>query len=468
MHGRVRGRTDEDYGPIPAGTPYEASDPRLGLWVLATPRRLGARLPRARSSAPSTPRTASATGPNTAGSASCSACRDDSMPATFADLRDYIDGRLTDGSLWISEERREAAKQMVLSPPPFGGLRRAAVIPLHETIKLISVGMLPAEVRKLLGFSWDPAREALLRSTLLQLRLGSRFWPDAVRLHPAARAEAGEPLRRPRRLSQPEDDRPRPRSRAACPRAAAHPEPLGDGDRGGVVGGDHRGEVGERRSRGGPSRGRRAPPRWRRRARGPPAPGPSRPRPRRTRASGCRPAAAEEGAALAVEDRQPPVAALGPFALATCRSIRRRPRASTSRRTRRTSGSSWMATRSSRSPAATGRMISRSVVSPSATVSAPSTRAAGAVHRIGRLTRAAAPGVGSTEPPARASRAPPSQPRRDRDALRDRRNREQRRHQDPLQRPRLRQADRPDPRLPAGRQLLGETGAASCWRPATG
>jgi uncharacterized protein (DUF2236 family) len=52
--------------------------------------------------------------------------------------------------------------------------------------------MLPAEIRRLLGFSWDPAREALLRSALLQLRLGSRFWPDPVRRHPAARAEAGE------------------------------------------------------------------------------------------------------------------------------------------------------------------------------------------------------------------------------------------------------------------------------------
>jgi uncharacterized protein (DUF2236 family) len=192
MHRRVRGRTEEDYGPIPAGSLYEAADPRLGLWVLASLadsavvyherifgeldggdrerywteyRRVGELL----------------------------GLPPDSMPTTYADLRDYISGRLTDGSLWISDERREAAKQMVLSPPPFGPLLRAAVLPLHETIKLVSVGMLPAEVRKLLGYSWDPAREALLRSTLLQLRLGSRFWPDAVRLHPAARAEAGEP-----------------------------------------------------------------------------------------------------------------------------------------------------------------------------------------------------------------------------------------------------------------------------------
>ena len=80
---------------------------------------------------------------------------------------------------------------MVLSPP-FGGLMRVAITPVHETLKLISIGMLPAEIRRLLGFSWDPAREALLRSALLQLRFGSRFWPDPVRLHPAARAEAGE------------------------------------------------------------------------------------------------------------------------------------------------------------------------------------------------------------------------------------------------------------------------------------
>jgi uncharacterized protein (DUF2236 family) len=190
MHGRVKGVTDEDYGPIPAGTPYAASDPALGLWVLATLadsalvyherifgslgdadrerywreyRRVGALL----------------------------GLPDDAMPATVGDLRDYVHGRLTDGSLFVDDERREAAKQMVLAPP-FSGLMRAAITPLHETIKLISIGMLPAEIRRLLGFSWDPAREALLRSALLQLRVAARFWPEPVRLHPAARADAGE------------------------------------------------------------------------------------------------------------------------------------------------------------------------------------------------------------------------------------------------------------------------------------
>jgi uncharacterized protein (DUF2236 family) len=191
MHRRVHGVTDQDYGPIPAGTPYAASDPQLGLWVLATladsaliyhERVFGSLDPddRARYWAEYR-RVGELLG-----------LPDDAMPGTVGDLRDYMDGRLTDGSLWINEERREATKKMLLSPP-YTGVLRVAVAPIHETIKLVSVGMLPSRVRELLGFSWDPAREALLRSTLLQLRLGSRFWPESVRLHPAARGEAGEP-----------------------------------------------------------------------------------------------------------------------------------------------------------------------------------------------------------------------------------------------------------------------------------
>jgi len=190
MHRRVRGVTEEDYGPIAAGTPYDASDPRLGLWVLATladsallyyERVIGAlgRGDRERYWAEYR-RVGELLG-----------LPPDAMPATVADLRDYVDGRLDDGSLWIDEDRRERAKKMLLEPP-FTGFMRVAITPIHETIKLISVGMLPSRIRSMLGFSWDPAREALLRSYLIHLRLGTRFWPDAVRLHPAARADAGE------------------------------------------------------------------------------------------------------------------------------------------------------------------------------------------------------------------------------------------------------------------------------------
>jgi uncharacterized protein (DUF2236 family) len=190
MHERVKGKTPADYGPIPKGTPYAASDPKLGLWVLATladsavayyERIFGGLSSEDRERYWSEYRRVGGLLGLPPGS----------MPATFADLRDYVDGRLGDGSLWISDDRREQAERMILEPP-YSGWMRAAFLPLTETVRLISVGLLPAEIRRLYGFSWDPGREALLRSALIQLRVGTRFWPDAVRLHPAARAAAGE------------------------------------------------------------------------------------------------------------------------------------------------------------------------------------------------------------------------------------------------------------------------------------
>jgi uncharacterized protein (DUF2236 family) len=190
MHRRVKGKTPERYGPIAKGTPYDASDPELGLWVLATladsalvyyERILGGLAAEERERYWAEYRRVG----------ELLGLPPDSMPATHAGLKEYIDGRLGDGSLWISDERREQAVAMILEPP-YTGLLRAAVIPVTETVRLISTGLLPPEIRRLFGFGWDPGREALLRSTLLQLRVGTRFWPDAVRLHPAARLPAGE------------------------------------------------------------------------------------------------------------------------------------------------------------------------------------------------------------------------------------------------------------------------------------
>lgn len=190
MHKRVRGKTVVRYGPIPKGTMYSASDSELGLWVLATladsalvyyERIFGGLAPEERERYWSEYRQVG----------ELLGLPPDSMPGTCEGLREYIAGRLGDGGLWISDERREQAVQMILEPP-FTGLLRTAVIPLTETLRLISVGLLPAEIRRLYGFSWDPGREALLRSALLQLRVGTRFWPDAIRLHPAARLTAGE------------------------------------------------------------------------------------------------------------------------------------------------------------------------------------------------------------------------------------------------------------------------------------
>jgi uncharacterized protein (DUF2236 family) len=185
MHDRVNGKVIEDYGPIEAGTRYAASDPELMLWTLATladsallyqERIFGSLEDHERESYWSDYRQIG----------ELLGMPPDSMPASEPELRSYVRGRLDDGSLYISDEVRERSKSIIFDPP-FSGWLKLVLTPVSEAIKLSSVGFLPAQIREMYGFSWDPARETLLRSSLLQLRIASRVWPDYVRLHPAAR-----------------------------------------------------------------------------------------------------------------------------------------------------------------------------------------------------------------------------------------------------------------------------------------
>jgi uncharacterized protein (DUF2236 family) len=188
MHDRVNGKVIEDYGPVKAGSRYSASDPQLMLWTLATladsallyqERIFGSLSDEEREAYWSEYRQIG----------TLLGMPADSMPASEPDLRAYVSGRLDDGSLYISEEVGERSKAIIFDPP-FSGWLKLVLTPVSEAIKLSSVGFLPPQIREMYGFGWDPARETLLRSSLLQLRIASRVWPDAVRLHPAARETA--------------------------------------------------------------------------------------------------------------------------------------------------------------------------------------------------------------------------------------------------------------------------------------
>jgi uncharacterized protein (DUF2236 family) len=188
MHDRVQGKTSEDYGPVPAGTPYSASDPDLMLWTLATLADsalvyyegfIGSLEPDERQAYWSDYREIGR----------LLGMPDESMPETESGMREYVSSRLTDGSLHISGTIRDRATAIIFDPP-FEGWTRLALTPLTEAVKLSSIGFLPHEIREMYGFSWDPARAALLRTSALQVRLAVGTWPDLVRLHPAARQQA--------------------------------------------------------------------------------------------------------------------------------------------------------------------------------------------------------------------------------------------------------------------------------------
>src|SRR3954463_1627538 len=156
MHRRVSGELAEPAGRFPAGTPYAADDPVLLLWILAAivdssllvydkyARRLS-----------DEERDAYWQDYRVIGM--LFGLLPEEMPPDIAAFDAYMEGMLTGGDLHITPHARELAINIVLHPPV--PLR---VRPLVELGHQITVGLLPAEIRRGYGFSWDPARSVAL------------------------------------------------------------------------------------------------------------------------------------------------------------------------------------------------------------------------------------------------------------------------------------------------------------------
>ena len=156
MHRRVHGELSEPAGHFPAGTPYAADDPELLLWILAAivdssllvygkyVRRLS------RDEREAYWQDYKLIGRQFG-------LADDEMPDTIEDFDAYMAGMLDSGDLHITPQARELAIEIVMRPPV--PLR---VRPLLELANQITVGLLPGEIRRGYGLSWDPARSVAL------------------------------------------------------------------------------------------------------------------------------------------------------------------------------------------------------------------------------------------------------------------------------------------------------------------
>ena len=157
IHSRVRGELAKPAGRFPAGTPFAADDPDLLLWVLATlvdsALVVYERYVRSLSHAE---RDAYWQDYRVVGR--LFGLRDDEMPADIdafdAYMRDMLDGP----DLYVTSAARELAVKIVLQPPvPL--IRR----PVLELVNFVTVGLLPAQLRRQYGLSWDPLRSVMLR-----------------------------------------------------------------------------------------------------------------------------------------------------------------------------------------------------------------------------------------------------------------------------------------------------------------
>jgi uncharacterized protein (DUF2236 family) len=157
IHRRVHGELAKPAGRFPAGTPYAADDPELLLWVLATlvdsalvvyERYVG--------SLSTAERDAYWQDYRVVGG--LFGLKDAEMPADIGAFDDYMRDMLEGPDLYVTSAAREVAVKIVLQPPvPL--IRR----PVLELVNFITVGLLPAQLRRQYGLSWDPLRSLMLR-----------------------------------------------------------------------------------------------------------------------------------------------------------------------------------------------------------------------------------------------------------------------------------------------------------------
>jgi uncharacterized protein (DUF2236 family) len=157
IHRRIRGELAEPAGRFAAGTPYAADDPALLLWILATLVDSGLVVYQ-RYVRGLTRDERDAYWRDFRVFGRMFGLREQDMPGTIEGFDEYMRGMLVSGDLHVTPEAREVAIQIVMRPPVPLQYR-----PLLELANFVTVGLLPREIRRQYGFSWDPARAIALR-----------------------------------------------------------------------------------------------------------------------------------------------------------------------------------------------------------------------------------------------------------------------------------------------------------------
>jgi uncharacterized protein (DUF2236 family) len=181
IHTRVKGTTEEAGGRFPAGTPYEANDPELLMWVHATLvetsilvyDRYVARLSiderrgyyeeqKLLGEAFGIPR--------------------ERQPDTYADFNEYMHEMLSGDSIAVTDALRDVVDATLRPDMPL------VARPLIEAMNVATVSMLPSRLREELGLPWSANRERLVAASRVMLRGALPLLPRLLREFPPARS----------------------------------------------------------------------------------------------------------------------------------------------------------------------------------------------------------------------------------------------------------------------------------------
>ena len=179
-HARVRGTLDADIGRYPRGTPYDANDPDLMLWVLATLIDTGLRVYEMLV-APLDAREKRAYYEQAQVTARMFGIPDERIPETWNEFQHYMRDMTDSDALAVGPAALDVAST-IIDPPVVFGLKQAV-----QAANIFTVGLLPPTLREQYGYSWSPIHEAALRAAATAGRLAIPWLPDVVRQMPTAR-----------------------------------------------------------------------------------------------------------------------------------------------------------------------------------------------------------------------------------------------------------------------------------------
>jgi uncharacterized protein (DUF2236 family) len=179
VHARVHGILPEAIGRFPRGTPYDAMDPALRLWVHATLidtglvvyQRFVTPLPHARQAE---------YWADSRAVARLLGIPESMIPTTLDDFREYLTRTLI-RDVAVGPVSRALARLIFRS----GG---AMLAPAMALFRLVTIGLLPPEVRRQFGYRWSPGHERLLGAFAAVVRAAVPVMPRVLRVAPAARA----------------------------------------------------------------------------------------------------------------------------------------------------------------------------------------------------------------------------------------------------------------------------------------
>jgi uncharacterized protein (DUF2236 family) len=186
MHKNATGTLPKGAGRFPKGTPYSAADPELLFWVwgslvdsclLVYENYVGALTADEKQAYWEDQRFVGKQ----------FGIPYKAMPKRVEELGEYVQGVVTSGDLFVTGDALDTAKNVILKPPI------PATLPLlREAVNQTAIGLLPDEVRRLYGFSWDPIRGLALGIGQEYLRrVAVPFAPSVLRYTPQWRKYHG-------------------------------------------------------------------------------------------------------------------------------------------------------------------------------------------------------------------------------------------------------------------------------------